>query len=195
MKTKITALFLTAGAIIMFAQTAGAQNAKMWQGASQNIKFSANIGAQSATDRLAALKSQAAKLQELIAKLQEQLGGMTSATSTTPVIDLNCAKTAAETRETAVAAAYSAMSSCVSSSLATRKADLLSAWSLAATNDRHKAINEAWSNFQKTRLGCQKTYKQAIKTAWDNYKNAAKNCKVQNWDAAKEGIDILLEIE
>lgn len=105
------------------------------------------------------------------------------------VVDIACMKTAVETRETAILAAFNKFSDAGVAALEKRKTDLVAAWGISDREDRQDAIKTAWSTFKESAKIAKRTLKKERKDAWKAFKEARKACGGSQEDDAGERSD------
>jgi len=108
------------------------------------------------------------------------------------IVDISCAQSAVNKRETAVQSAFSAWNSSISSALQTRASELASAWQLTDKTQRQNAIRSAWEKFKTSKKVATETFRKAKQAAWKQYKTDLKNCKIAQPIGENEGADISL---
>ena len=143
------------------------------------------------TARLEALQKQYERLAATIAELKNKIE-QKSAPVVADQSQLDCARGAVTARESAIASAHDAFSDCVATSLSARKSALESAWNIAGSHERNKAVNDAWNKFTQDQKACRDNHKKTVKAAWDKFKNAIKDCKIVNGEGNREGVDLSL---
>ena len=94
----------------------------------------------------------------------------------TKTVDTACMKTAVQTREQAVQAAFETFHTSVAAAYDKRETDLVAAWGMTDAAARKKAIKDAWSAFKKSSQGARKSFKETRNNAWKTFKNSAKTC-------------------
>ncbi len=141
--------------------------------------------------RLEALQKQYERLAAMIAELKAKLG-QGSASVVADQAQLDCARAAVSARESAIASAQTAFGSCTATTLSARKTALESAWSIAESRERNKAANDAWNKFIQDQKACRENHKKTVKAAWDGFKSAIKDCKINNGEGNREGVDLSL---
>lgn len=119
------------------------------------------------------------------ARINAQKGGK--------AVDGMCMSAAVDTRDSALMAAWSRLSTSMANSMSTRKAALMAAWTKTTTADRKQAVQNAWKTFKDSRKDAVKKFRDDQKTAWKTFKDTAKNtCKVtDNPELEGEGTDAL----
>lgn len=94
-------------------------------------------------------------------------------------IDATCMAGAVETRETALASAWSELNSSIITALSDRKAALIAAWNLAPSADRTSALRTAWKEWKADKKAAHTEFRKDRKAAWDAFKKTAKDsCKM-----------------
>lgn len=99
------------------------------------------------------------------------------ATGSGRTVDLTCVRTAVSTRETAVRAAYSTLSTSYLAGLDTRAMALDAAWMMTDKTARKTAREAAWSAWNTTAKTARETFRKARKASWDAYRMSAKACR------------------
>lgn len=84
---------------------------------------------------------------------------------------------AVEKRENALLSAYDTNASKIKTAHETRKADLLTAWSVQDPKERHTAIKTAWDKYRQSLKTATSEWNQGRKTIWSQFAQDVKNCK------------------
>lgn len=111
-------------------------------------------------------------------KVRQNMASSTVASSTKPSVDLSCMSTAVETRETALATAWTGFNADVTAALQKRKTALMTAWDIDGAADRSKAIRAAWATWKTDKKEAHTAFRTDRKAAWETFKKTAKDtCK------------------
>ena len=89
---------------------------------------------------------------------------------------VSCIKPAVEKRETAIGAGFSAYTTAVNATLATRKTSLVAAWTLTDATARQTAIRAAWKAYRDSMDTARKTLRTARISAWTQFATEVKAC-------------------
>lgn len=93
-------------------------------------------------------------------------------------VNLTCMQTAVDTRETAVAAAFTGFNTDVQAALVARKASLHDAWGMSDKTARGTAVKAAWTSWKSASKTAHMKLKSARKDGWAAFKTTAKStCK------------------
>lgn len=93
-------------------------------------------------------------------------------------VNLTCMQTAVDTRETAVAAAFTGFNTDVQAALAARKASLHDAWGMSDKTARGTAVKAAWASWKSASKAAHTKLKAARKDGWAAFKTTAQTtCK------------------
>lgn len=98
------------------------------------------------------------------------------ATSTSTKIDYACVQSAVDTREDAIATAFTTFSSAESASLTARKSALHDAWGQTDAKTRRAARSKAWSDFNVANKSAYSALRAGKKAAWATFESASKTC-------------------
>lgn len=182
---------LAATACLIFAPVANAENAT----STKSLFNQSWRGGTNQTGNASRLESLQQQYQRLLAML-EQLRGKINQTATSTAesaANIDCARRAASTRETAVSTAYSTLTACNIAAFNARKTAVDAAWSYTSRQERNNAITNAWNIFKNSAKICQTTYRQTIQTAWGDFKTKIKTCGANNLEGMHEGYDLSIE--
>jgi hypothetical protein len=92
--------------------------------------------------------------------------------------DVACVKTAVETRESSLIAAYGKFNTAIVAAMEKRKDSLSDAWSQSEAAARKSARKSAFSTFKSERKSAVSTFKSEKKSAWTTFKSTVTStCK------------------
>ncbi len=92
-------------------------------------------------------------------------------------VDIACAQTAVDARETSIMAGWSTFSTAVTNAYAARKTALHDAWAMTDKTARKTALKKAWSDFKTAKKNALSAWKATRDTAWKTFRTNTKNCR------------------
>ena len=107
---------------------------------------------------------------------------MTRTPKATP--DLNCLKTAVDSRETTISSAYSTLSSAISTAYSTRKTGLDTAYGLTDGKSRRMAIRTAYKSFTTSVQSARESFRKSRVSAWTQFSKDSKVCRPSSDDTS-----------
>ncbi len=103
-------------------------------------------------------------------------------------IDIMCAQTAVEARDTAIIAAFDTYSTSMKTALEARKVAVKDAWGKTTPSERSLARKTANQTYNTASKAAHKALNTARKNAWDTHKSDMKKC------GASAGIDSMGQV-
>ncbi len=106
----------------------------------------------------------------LPASARAQNGGTT--------LNLTCAQTAVDKRETAIGSVWTTFSGSMTSALSTRASALHTAWGMTDASLRRPARKAAWDAYKASSRSAHDTLKTGRRAAWDTWRSDMQACHV-----------------
>ncbi|OGI72042.1 hypothetical protein A3J61_01540 [Candidatus Nomurabacteria bacterium RIFCSPHIGHO2_02_FULL_38_15] len=129
------------------------------------------------------------KVLELRQKMDEKLKDRTEKirgnSAESKVVDIACAQTSVEARDTAIISAFDAYSVAIKTALEARKVAVKDAWAKTTSSERANARRIANQAYNTASKEAHRALNSARKTAWDTHKSDMKKC------GAAAGIDTM----
>jgi len=90
---------------------------------------------------------------------------------------MTCVLNAVTKREDAVQSAVNSFTTAINAALATRKTDLVAAYTNNTTRDAlSAAIHAAWLKFQNSKIADKQNFRASRRTAWETFRTDVKAC-------------------
>src|SRR3989344_7508615 len=112
--------------------------------------------------------------QKMDEKLKERTEKIRGNSAESKVVDIACAQTAVEARDTAIISAFGTFSTSIQTALETRKNAVKDAWAKTTSSERASARRVANQAYNTSAKEAHRTLNTARKTAWDTHKRDMK---------------------
>ncbi len=122
----------------------------------------------------------------LVSMAQTAVTGTPGTTAAVRGINNTCVQGSVDTREAAIGAAFSALSTAEGTALSTRASALHDAWGMTDAHARRAARSKAWTDFRTANREAFKGFRTGRTAAWDAFRTASKACGVSVVEAPNE---------